>query len=150
MSEYHHILVGVSGEMMDEKVLQTAKKFLHRDVMLDVVCIIDYPEELLEMNGEAGPIDNEKNVEKHQIQSAKNYIHDLLEKEELADHDNVTVHVFVGNARHLLTHELPRQFKSELIIIGRSNHIDFEDMVLGNMTRHVAAKAPCDTLIVNP
>lgn len=150
MGDYHHILVGISGEMMDDKILSTAERFLNPNVVLDVVCIIDYPEELLLMNGEAGPVDNEYNVNQHHSEKARQYVENLLEQHHLLDKDNVHLHVFIGNARHLLIHELPKQFNSELIIIGRSNHIDFEDMMLGNITKHVASKAPCDILLVNP
>ena len=150
MSDYHHILVGVANSETDAHVVNVAKRFLHDDVILDIVNIIDYPDELLHMNGEAGPIDNQNNVNEHCLEKSEQYLNHLIDECGLKGHKNICLHVKLGNPRSLLAHSLPEEFHSELIIIGRREHFSFEDVLLGSTTKHVASKAICDTLIVNP
>lgn len=150
MSDYHHLLVGVANAETDVHVMEVAKRFLHNDVILDIVNIIDLPDELLNMNGEAGPIDNENNVNNHHMQKSETYLNHLVDQCGLSGNKNVRCHIKVGNPRSLLSHTLPEEFHSELIIIGRRRHFSLEDVLLGSTTKHVAAKAICDTLIVDP
>lgn len=150
MSEYHHILVAVANKEMDDRIIKVAKNFLHDDVVLDIVNIIDYPDEILHMTGEAlSPVENEEVVKKHCYDNAQDFLDGLANKYELSGLDNVHFHIRIGDPRHLIAKKLPEEFNSELIIMGRSNSISLENVMLGSTTKHVASKAICDTLIVN-
>lgn len=65
------------------------------------------------------------------------------------DFSAVTKILMYGQPKILLSSELPREHKIDLIMVGQSGLNQIEKMMIGSVASYVIRKAPCDVLVVS-
>lgn len=64
--------------------------------------------------------------------------------------EQVETIIVYGTAKELMSKELPKKYKVDLIMVGQSGLNAVERFMMGSVSSHVIRNAMCDVLIVHP
>ncbi|SES03275.1 Nucleotide-binding universal stress protein, UspA family [Propionibacterium cyclohexanicum] len=139
---YQRILVGVDGSDQADraftKACELAKAFSGKVFVVQVV------------DGDRvahSPYGGEIAYFEQETARAKKAIEGYLERGRVAQ-VAIEGDVATGSASHLLAHELPEQYKADLIVLGTTGLSAIERLLLGSRSNFVLRNASVDVLIV--
>ncbi|WP_125703936.1 universal stress protein [Lacticaseibacillus daqingensis] len=142
------ILVALDGSQAADTALAKAVAIAQdRGVGIDLLHVIDTRQYHIGFNQTVG-VDG--TVLYNAEQSAEAELRDIA-KPLLAQGIDVAIHLRFGSPRSVIARDAPRDYKTALIILGRSSKKLVSRMFIGSVASFVVENAPCDVLIVaNP
>lgn len=140
MANYKSILVAVDGSKEGEYAFHKSLDVAYRNQgsQLNIVNIID--------TRYLGPLDNEI---AEQVKEQSQQILDRYKARAAARRiENVTIIIEYGSPKTVITKEIAKLVKADLIICGATGHTSVERYFMGSVSEAIVRSAKCDVLVV--
>ena len=140
ITHYKSIIVAVDGSKEAEYAFRKSLEVAYRNQgsQLNIVNIID--------TRHLGPLDKEL---AEQVKEKSQQILDRYKARAVAARvENVNIIIEYGSPKTVITKEIAKSVKADLIICGATGHTPVERYLIGSVSEAIVRTAKCDVLVI--
>lgn len=143
-NEYKNILAPVDGsEYAEAAVAKAAEVAIRNEGRLDLLSVIN----TTSFGFTYGVLSGDAITQ--MVDGELEYLKDLVKKiTTKTGFENIHMHVRFGNPKNVITYDFPKDYHTDLIMMGATGKSATERLLVGSTASYVNSHALCDVMIV--